>query len=351
MSDGDPITADTVWTFITVDTPNDPEFEFYPVPAIFDYTNLGVDAHAVLCSVDVFNNNPFYISSAAYVIPKKSLLSGGPVEIHGFRNLVDQATLNGPFSTQGVQNFDPNPQFSYFAANNLIDFLIGFSEQFLLGTVTYTPEPVLSPFVSIPVNPYIDTIPSPVLGTPDTHMVDGDTSPRLIAAHIRNNVLWIGTYIGVDNTGASTATTTPTRNAVRYWAVDLLGSTPIVTVDGTLFAASPTNDYNQRHFLTPSIMTNPLGQVIIGATTCGANEYLNASVTQVVDGVAQTPVLYTQSSSNYYAQEDWEFAPFARWGDHTRTSPDPIDNTIWTCQLMCPAINAWGGYAAQVQPG
>ncbi len=353
MSDGDPITAQTIWSFITVDTPTDPGFEFFPLLAGFDYTTLGVDNNAVLCAADISNVDASYASSAVYVLPKESLLSGGPVEIFGFRNLVDQNTLQGPYGNQGAQNFDSNPQFSYFAASDAFDFLVlGVSQQILLGTVSYTSEgPMLSlPFSSIQFEtPYIDAIPSPVLGTPPFHMVLGNTSPHLSATHIRNNTLWTCTYIGVDNTGASNPSINPTRNGVRYWSIDLSGSTPVVTVDGTLFAASPTNDFNQRHFLTPSIMTNANGQVVIGATTCGANEFLNASVTQVINGVAATPFLYTQSSSNYFAQEDWEFTPFARWGDHSRTSPDPSDNTFWTCQLWCPATNAWGGQVAHVQ--
>ncbi len=354
MSDGDPITPQTIWTFITVDTPHDPAFEFSPVPAVFNSTNLGVDANAVLCSVDVTNNNPLYISSALYVLPKQSLLNGGPVEIFGFRNLVDQNTLNGPLSSQGAQNFVASP-LSYFVSSNAADFLAGYSTQVLFWTVSYTPNPEISPFVSVTVNPYRTAIAVPALGTPASHIIGGFASPRLSAAHIRNNLLWTCTFVGVDNRGASTLTTTLTRDGVRYWAFDVSGAHPVVTVDGTLFAASPTNDFNQRSFLTPSIMTNavtfsnPISQVIIGATTCGANEHLNASVTQVVNGVAQMPVLYTQSNSNYFAQEDWDF-PFAKWGDHTRTSPDPTNLSIWTCQFACDATNSWGAYTAQVRP-
>jgi hypothetical protein len=96
-------------------------------------------------------------------------------------------------------------------------------------------------------------------------------------------------------------------------------------------------------------MSNKKGDVIIGSTVCGASEYLNAAVTQVINGVAQTPILYTSYKAPYYAQEDWEHPPYARWGHYSRTSVDPDTGSFWTFQLCVPSPNAWGGQVAEVK--
>lgn len=354
------ITAETVWSFVTVDTVTSPGFEFsnnpFLLPAFFDYTTLGVDSNAVLLAADVLNNNPSYFSSAAYVITKSSIAAGGPLAITAFHNLVDQATFFGPASIQGVQNFDINSS-SFFFSINALDLLEGFSPgRVLLNRVIYTAgvPPTLLPAEIVSVQPYVKGIPSPVLGTPSTHMVDGVTTLRPAATHIRNGILYSCTYIGVDNTGASTRETTVSRNGVRFWAINPLVQPAVELYEGTIFTASPANDPFFRHYLTPSIMTNPLGQILVGATTCGAFEHLNASITQIIPPSGTVPITivptctFTASGFNYYAQEDWEFSPFARWGDHTRTSPDPTNNSFWTCQLFCSATNTWGAQTAQV---
>ncbi len=347
MSDGDPITPSTVWSFITVDTVTDPHFQ--AKQPFFDYSTLAADANAVLCAGDVYDLTlTDYFSSAVYAITKASLLSGGPIVIYSFRNLVDQANFFGPASIQGAQNFDPVQPLSYFIGINANDFINGVGTKFIINKVTYTSTSAsLSAPLVLTLHPFANAIPSPVLGTPTFHLVNDITTLRPSVAHIRYGMLWTSFDLGVNNTGASGPSVMLTRNGSRFLGITIPGLT--IATQGTLFAATPTNDYNQRHFLTSSVMTNSLNQVLIGATTCGRNERLNASVTQIVNGVAQTPVLYTTSVTNYLAQEDWEFTPYARWGDHTRLSPNPGDSTIWAFQQWCSDTNTWGLQAAQVQ--
>jgi hypothetical protein len=370
------ITSSTVWTFLVVDTVFDPGFEFAGdpllLPAFFDYATLGVDNFSVLVAADVLNPNPVYFSSAAYLIDKTTL-DNTAVTITSFLNLVDQTDFSGPISLQGAQNFDTNIQSSMFIGINALDFLQGFSlntqtgkGQVLISTVNYTNQtPTSFTTQSVPVNPFIEGIPSPALGTPATHMVDGVTTLRPSASHIRYQTLYSCTYIGVDNMGTSTeGLTVVTRNGIRFWSfITEFPNQPPGVMEGTIFTSSLTNDFDQIHFLTPSIMTNcpngcptstdMLPQVLIGSTTCGTNAFLNATINQVTftgpftPPIISDPCIFTSSKTRYYATEDWEFSfkgrNVARWGDHTRITPDPTDNlTFYTCCLFCEDTDKWG---------
>ena len=71
VSDGDPITSSTVWSFYPVDTASNPAFG--SPSTYFDYTTLGADAQHIYCAVNVLDfNNPASFSAAAYVIPLKT---------------------------------------------------------------------------------------------------------------------------------------------------------------------------------------------------------------------------------------------------------------------------------------
>ena len=177
---------------------------------------------------------------------------------------------------------------------------------------------------------------------------------RLSSTHIRNGILYVVNEIGVDNTGASTPSTTITRNGARFYMIDIAAKPPTVINQGTIFKASPTNDTNQISYITPSIMSNastPSGasQVIVSATTSGTNQHLNATYTPIISGNIGSTVTFALSNSAYFPTEDWEFDPNPRWGDHTRISIDPTDNrTFWPAGLWCSDTNIWATQIAQV---
>ncbi len=347
MSDSDPVTANTIWSFYVIDSVN-PNPGFDAVLPYLDYPTLGMDQKAVYCACNVYDEvNPSYLSSAAYVILKDSLISGGTPAIFAFRNLVNQQTFEGPYTLQGALNFDSNPTNGFFASLNLLDVLLNRSQQVLINKVTFSNNvPTLSAPLSVAVTPFVGPLFASALGTPEPLF---DPGVRLCPAHIRNGILWVVHEIGVDNTGLSVPSTTITRNGARFYGFDTLRFIPVVLSQGTVFQPSAVNDFNQRCFLIPSIMTNILGQIVISATTCGKQERLNSSVTQIVNGIPGTPVLYTNSTSNYFATEDWEFDPNSRWGDHTRLSLDPNDSiTFWPATMWCNATNTWATEIAQV---
>ena len=345
---GDPITLATTWNFFIIDstTPN-PGFDA-AIP-YFDYTTLGLDKNALYCACNVYDeSNPYYESSAEYVVIKSSLIAGQP-QIFAFRNLINQTTSVGPFTPQGALNFDTNPTNTngYFISQNLYDVENNSLTTLILDTVTFNTSGVPSiTEQAIQVTPYVGPLFAPALGTPKPLF---DPGVRLCPAHIRNGLLRVVNEIGVDNTGTSTPSAVVTRNGARFYEIDITQPTPVVRNQGTLFQASAANDVNQRCFITPSIMSNASGQIIISATTCGAQERLNTSITYVVNSTPGQPTLYTSSTSNYFATEDWEFSPNSRWGDHTRISLDPVDQqTFWAAGLWCNATNSWATQIGQV---
>lgn len=351
ISDGDPITSSTIWSFYVVDKASDPDFNSQT--AFFDYTTLGADAQNVYCALNVLDSTTLTIlSSAAYVIPKNTLSTSNPATVYAFRNLRNLGPQNlTPFTIQPALNFDPAPTAGYLPSINLADALAGSSRNFLLQTITFDAQnvPTLSEPTQIPVQNYVLPLIVGALGTPPTHIIFPAASFRLSPTHIRNNFLWLANNIGVDNTGASNVQGNVTRDAVRVTQIALPLAT--VTSQATLFQATSDNTLGKRSFLSPSIMSNANGKVIVGATICADNERLNAAVAQLINNnTAFGPtVVYTASSNNYYATEDWEFFPFARWGDHTRISPDPNNpSAFWSGQQFCSAENTWGLDVAHV---
>ncbi len=249
-----------------------------------------------------------------------------------------------PFTFQPALNFDDAPTAGYFPSISFAGAVSLFSSEILINTVTFNQQgiPTLSDPVQVPVLPYAAPISVSALGTPATHTISPVASFRLAPAHVRDNKLWLLCNIGVNNQGVSELPVaippqgTITRDAARFTQIDL--STNTVVSQGTLFQATATNELGERSFLTPAIMSNEAGDVIIGATTTAADERLNTAVAQLKDNntTVGEPVLYTESTDNYNATEDWEFLPFARWGDHTRVSPDPSDPMLfWTAQQWC----------------
>jgi len=343
---GDPITLNTQWNFFIIDSELNPGFD--AVRPSFDYTTLGLDQNAIYCACNVFDEtNPDYLSSAEYVIRKDTLFTPNPT-VFAFRNLVNQVTEVGPFTPQGALNFDANPANGFFLNQNLLEVNNNNNQTLIVHTVTFPAAGV--PIIieqSINVLSFVNPLFASALGTPKPIF---DPGVRLCPAHIRNSILRVVHEIGVDNTGTSTPAITVTRNGARFYAINVSSPlVPVIVNQGTLFQTSAMNDTNQRSFITPSIMSNANGQVLISATTLGTQERLNTSITFVVGNIPGTPAVYTNSTSNYFATQDWEFDPNSRWGDHTRVSLDPVDQlTFWPAGLWCSATNTWASEIAQV---
>ncbi|HPS65199.1 MAG TPA: T9SS type A sorting domain-containing protein, partial [Ignavibacteria bacterium] len=167
---------------------------------------------------------------------------------------------------------------------------------------------------------------------------------RLFAATIRNGNLYTAHNIGVINTGV--ASTTPNRDAARWYQINNLSSTPALVQSGTIFAGG-TNDVNQRNYFFPTMMISGQGHIALGFSTAGTNEYANAGTTGRLNndaaGYTQTPVLFTSSSTAYNPTGDPGTRGARRWGDYSVVSLDPEDDmTMWTAEQFCDTTNSYG---------
>ncbi len=353
VSDGATITPNTVWSF----------FQFQqqsPAPAgdsgcLADYPTLGIDANALYVGVNVFcpNNTGTltFSNTTAYVIRKTSVLGAGPLVVTAFRNLTTNADGAGPFTPQGVDNFDPAASEGYFIG---IDKSL-FGRLVIRRVTNPGGSPLLSP--NVYVNVLTTSYPLTVRHSGNTKGTNGyldAIDDRLFAAHLRNGRLWTTHNIAVSNTGAADGA--PTRDATRWYEIgDLNTNLPQLIQAGTLFAESASNSVDERNYFIPSIMVTGQGHVALGSSIAGSNEFINAVTAGRLAGdplgSLRTPALITNSTTAYNPAGDSsnDFS-FRRWGDYSYTSLDPCDDmTLWTIQQYCDSANSYAVRIAKLQ--
>ena len=350
MSDGmnnGQITSDTVWSFFIISNTVTGIPTYANSAPDVDSTTLGYDENSVLLAGRVFDFfNPFFLSGAAYVLPKKLLFSGEPT-VYAYLNLTDQATKFGPDCTQAATNFDAPPQAAYFLGINTLTntFPAGSSNFLFIDRVPYDANgmPTVLIQTPVPVLPFSGPIPVFTQGSPKlVTWVDAEVSR---GSHIRNGQLLFAQNISVNPQGESGAGLIVTQNAARYYRIDPISLA--VKGIGTLF------DPNGTSYTTPSLMSNINGDVIIGATIMGPNHFLDATAVSVplLDGeftFTPPPQGYTTSITPYFTSDDWELMPFSRWGDHSRTTLDTDGVTFWTAQGWCIDSNTWATQVATI---
>jgi hypothetical protein len=342
MSDSGTITGGTVWTF----------FQFPGDSANFaDFPTLGIDANALYIGANIFSvSSGQFANTSAFVVRKSSLLAGGPIVVTPFTGLITGKgpfRRSGPFTPQGVDNYDPAATEGYFIG---VDINSTTTLQ-LLRVTDPGGTPVLSAGVPITVSQFADPILVPHLGNTGggSGQLDGGDR-RLLCAHLRNGELWTAQNIGVNNTGSSTGTIT--RDAVRWYALTNIptGHTPAVAQSGTVYQASTSNSTDQRSYWMGTIMVSGQGHVAMGFSTAGATNHIDAAVTGRLAGdpanTMDPPTRYTASGTAYNPPGDPGGTYGRRWGDYSYTCLDPSDDmTMWTIQEFCNAANS---YAVQV---
>jgi len=340
---GGTITNSTVFTFfyIPIDTTQPPISQF----CLADYPTLGVDANALYIGTNNFCGNPSqtFNSCDAYVVQKTSVLGAGPIQITVFRGVVANLSANGPFTPQGVDNYDPNANEGYFIGSD--NAVFGRLQLRRIADPGGTPS--ISANIPISVSATRDPIKVPYLGnaigTPGRLDALDD---RLFAAHIRNGRLWTAHNIQVNSIGQSS--TTGGRNGIRWYELNGIRSTdnagiPIVVQSGTVFDPAATDP---NSFWMPSIMVSGQGHAALGYSHAGNLARPNAGTVGRLAGdpagAMQTPLLYTSSNSDYNPS-DIGGARGRRWGDYSYTSLDPLDDmTLWTIEEYCDTTNSYG---------
>jgi len=358
VSDGPVITGSSSWTFF--------QFEHDTVsPAgdtgeFADYPTLGVDANALYIGVNLFKTRGLgsFDSTTAFIVRKSSLLvsNNAPTNIvvTAFRDLVGNGQNIGPYTPQGVDNYDPAAAEGYIIGAAATKTFLYYDRLILLRVSNPggTPSISSSIAVTLPVNTG-GTISVPHLGNTGgtAGYLDG-LDYRLMAAHYRHGRLWTSSNLAVDNTGSPSGT--DTRMGVRWYEIGGIpaGQTPSVVQSGTIYQPSAGNTTDQRCYWMGSIMVSGQGHAAMGFSVAGANEYANAGTVGRLAGDAagtmRTPLLYTASASAYNPR-DSSNNPINRWGDYSYTCLDPDDDmTMWTIQEFCNAPNSYGVQVAKL---
>ncbi len=312
-----------------------------------DFPSLAVDKNAVYIGGNLFNtNNGTYQGTRGFVVRKSSILGSGPIVRTTF-TFVSKPNRAGLFSPQGIDNYDPNATEGYFiGVDNLYYGLLNLrrisnpggnpssSEDISFSTALTTYSPLKVPHLG---NNYGDSA-----------KIDA-SDDRLFYAHYRkiNNVgsLWTSHNLRVDSSGVAGAN--GDRNGIRWYEIKGIetGQTPYVYRAGTIYDSSLNNPV---YYFFPTMTVNGQGNVVVGFTSAGANQYLSASYTYRLNNDPPTsfrPVINYELSNSAYnlPWENYQSRGCRRWGDYSFTSLDPSDDmTIWTIQEYCDSTDSWG---------
>ncbi len=348
VSNNGTITSGTVWTFFYFQ-----QEQVSPAgdsTCFSDYPTLGIDANALYIGVNQFcgiGTAGNYGGAAGFVIRKSSVLGAGPIVVAAFRNLTGTPTGAGPYTPQGVDNFDPGATEGYFIG---VD-----NANYGLLQLRRISNPGGTPSISANIPITVNATSAPVL-VPHKGSTGGNNGrldsldDRLFAAHFRNGRLWTAQNIGVN---ASGSTSSANRCGSRWYELQNLSGTPSVVESGTLYDPTTPNNTSQRNYWIPTIMVSGQGHAALGCSTAGSNEYANAFATGRLKtdalgtlentGVPASSPPYTSSSTAYNPPGDTGSSTGRRWGDFSFTSLDPCDDmTMWTIQEFCNAANSYG---------
>ena len=333
-SNASTITGTTVWTFS----------QFVGEANKFtDYETLGIDANALYIGTNMFSLAGSFTGTNGYVINRSALLSGGAYTVYSFLGMAGNTVGSGPFTPQGVDNFDYTATEGYFIGVNIGN----------LGSLTMrrvnTPAgvPTLSANINITVSTTASPLRVPHLG--NTGGAGGQLDAlgdRLFAAVARGGHLWTAHNISVLSTGVAATSGTERRNGVRWYDLKSLTGTPTVNQSGTVFDPLVTAS-NPRWYSIPSVMVSGQGHTAFSMTTGGNNDRSNAATVGRLSGDAlgstQTPVLTTASSTAYNPTSDPGGSGGRRWGDYSYVSLDPLDDmTMWMIGQYCSGSNVYG---------
>jgi hypothetical protein len=344
------ITAGTLWSFTYF-------VNGACATCLADYPTLGIDAKALYIGTNNFTSSDGGVTysgvgSDGYVLPKAPLLAGAGT--YSRFAVVTSASGSGPFTPQGVDNYEPSSNEGYFIGiDNASKGTLVLRRVFNPGT-----SPTMSSNIFITVSTTSTPKTVPHLG--NTGGTNGNLSPvddRLFAAHIRNGHLWTAHNITVTTTGVSTASTTASgRVGVRWYEFTGIrssdnGGTPAFVQFGTFYDSTSTVT-QARFFWFPSVVVTGQGHAAMGFSTAGNSFAADAGFvgrwSSDPTGSMQAYGVYTSSASAYNPSVSFDpgGAGGRRWGDYSLTSVDPLDDmTAWTIQEYCNATNS---YAARI---
>jgi hypothetical protein len=342
VSNSGTITAGTTWTFFFIPINSTPPT--ISNTCLMDYPTLGIDVNALYIGGNNFCGRPTqtYNSTDGYVVKKSSILGAGPIVVTVFRGLVATPSSAGPYTPQGVDNFDTSATEGYFIGVDNLSY--GTLQIRRVSTPGGTPT--ISSNITLTVNTTAFPLSVNHLGnTGGTNGKLDAIDDRLFSAVIRNGRLWTSHNIGVDNTGSASGTIT--RTGSRWYEIQNMTTTPSLVESGTIFKSTSNNTTDSINYWIPSVMISGQGHVAVSISAAGTFNRINSGTVGRLAtdplGTMGTPVLYTSSTTAYNPPSDPGTRGARRWGDYSYVSLDPNDDmTMWGVHGFCDSTNSYG---------
>lgn len=331
VSNSSTISGSTVWTFTQFTG---------QASTFFDYPTLGLDINGIYIGGNMFSLAGSFLRTNAYVINRANVMAGGAYTVYMF-SAIATTSVAGPYTPQGVDNFDLSATEGYFIGVDVLSY--GILQIRRISTPAGVPT--ISANITVTVNTTSSPRTTPHLG--NTGGLSGQldaVDDRLYAAVMRGGRLWTAHCISVNTSGVAATSGTVRRNGNRWYELQNLTGTPTVFQSGTIFDPAVTAS-NPRWYSFPTIMVSGQGHAVFGMTSAGNNDRANAAATVHLSGDAagttQTAALLTASSTAYNPPGDP--GPGRRWGDYSYVSLDPLDDmTMWTVNQYCSGTNEYG---------
>lgn len=343
VSDGPVISQATVWS----------EYNFQPQPSdnpnqFADYPTLGIDANNLYIGANLYSTSTGNLTtSAAYVVKKNSILSGGTIKVFGFPSLYDPINFTGPVAPQGVDNFDSSVSDGYFIGINGATDPTSVNLQLLKVGNSAGITPTISSNITIPISPTVLPLPVPQTSQADIEKLD-PIDDRLLNATIQNGSLWTVQHIGVNSAGISNDTNNVAdRNGARWYQIDVSTPTATLTNSRTLYDSSNA----KKFYWLPSIAVSGQGHAVMGLNIAGETTFVTDAAAGKFSGAADfndpNPFF---ASTTYYSPSPTTDPPPKRWGDYSYTSVDPEDGmTFWTIQQFAYNPASYGIQIARLK--
>ena len=290
-----------------------------------DFPQMGFSNDALVISANMFaiNNADFEINTL--VIPKADLTAPVPT-IANATLLEDQFAASGfNFSLQPALDLSGSGRpLRLFTTNSTAEDRIAALE--ILNPVT---APSFDVLPEIPVN-FLDSPPLADQPGPKPDLDSGGNRTRSAIALIDDH------YFGVHGVEVGG------RAAQRWYKID--ADTLELVDEGTIAS-------NDLDFIYGSIAANELGDVVVGYTAVGPNEFASAYVS--VGGTDASgnvtfgdPTLLKEGVSDY---DQTNGGTRNRWGDYSATVIDPENpNVFWTFQEWVSAEDQWSVQVTQL---
>lgn len=300
-----------------------------------DFTGLGVDAHNLYVTANMFSNRGDFQHVKAWIIPKAELVSGAMPTIFEIGappnpTLANPNTGDDDFSIIPAIDFDDGPE--HMLATNALspDGTTGFLTLWTVNDPAGTPT-LSAANLPVPSFHNFDFDPTKVAcnqkgGGPQLDVGDG----RILNVVERNGSVWAA-QTQPDATG--------TRAEARWYQIDPTG--PTLVQSGEI--ADP-----MRCYFYPAIQPDAFDNACVVMSGVDSSIYGSAFYTcrLVSDppGTMQSVATLKEGLANYVNDSSGS----NRWGDFGGIAADPVTDEIWMFHEYASGFTRWGTWLGKI---